>query len=310
MAETATAKIRPLAHGHAAPHAPLVRRPRHRTGPPRAARPHARDRQGAGPRRVQEPRRARRRRCARTRRRRSGARIPARTSRRSAASPRGRSSTCATSMATRSSRPAPGRRRCAPSAPASHAVDAGDERARRQRLLPGAPARPPRRDRTARWASAFSPTRPSPASMRAPSTGRSASRSSISTFTTATARRISSGPTRTCSTARRTRCRCSPAPGRLSETGVGNIFNAPLRAGDGGERFREAVESRILAGAAQLRPRSRPDLGGLRRAPGRSARQPASGGGRFHVGDGEARRTRRGSTAAAVSCRCSKAATI
>jgi acetoin utilization deacetylase AcuC-like enzyme len=32
----------------------------------------------------------------------------------------------------------------------------------------------------------------------------------------------------------------------LSERGVGNIWNAPLRAGDAGERFREALESRIL----------------------------------------------------------------
>jgi acetoin utilization deacetylase AcuC-like enzyme len=37
-----------------------------------------------------------------------------------------------------------------------------------------------------------------------------------------------------------------PGTGALNETGVGNIFNAPLRAGDSGERFREAVESRIL----------------------------------------------------------------
>ncbi|MEZ5773188.1 MAG: histone deacetylase family protein [Hyphomicrobiaceae bacterium] len=37
-----------------------------------------------------------------------------------------------------------------------------------------------------------------------------------------------------------------PGSGALSETGVGNIFNAPLRSGDGGEQFRAAVESRIL----------------------------------------------------------------
>lgn len=37
-----------------------------------------------------------------------------------------------------------------------------------------------------------------------------------------------------------------PGTGALSETGVGNIFNAPLRAGDGGEEFRDAFESRIL----------------------------------------------------------------
>ncbi|MHA1179182.1 MAG: histone deacetylase family protein [Alphaproteobacteria bacterium] len=37
-----------------------------------------------------------------------------------------------------------------------------------------------------------------------------------------------------------------PGTGALKETGVGNVFNAPLRAGDGGEAFREAFESRIL----------------------------------------------------------------
>jgi acetoin utilization deacetylase AcuC-like enzyme len=37
-----------------------------------------------------------------------------------------------------------------------------------------------------------------------------------------------------------------PGTGALNETGVGNVFNAPLRAGDGGEAFREAFESRIL----------------------------------------------------------------
>jgi acetoin utilization deacetylase AcuC-like enzyme len=37
-----------------------------------------------------------------------------------------------------------------------------------------------------------------------------------------------------------------PGTGALDETGAGNVFNAPLRAGDAGERFREAFESRIL----------------------------------------------------------------
>jgi acetoin utilization deacetylase AcuC-like enzyme len=37
-----------------------------------------------------------------------------------------------------------------------------------------------------------------------------------------------------------------PGTGATGERGVGNIHNAPLRAGDSGERFREAVESRIL----------------------------------------------------------------
>ena len=37
-----------------------------------------------------------------------------------------------------------------------------------------------------------------------------------------------------------------PGTGSRQETGVGNIFNAPLRAGDGGEQFREAMSTLIL----------------------------------------------------------------
>ncbi len=37
-----------------------------------------------------------------------------------------------------------------------------------------------------------------------------------------------------------------PGTGALRETGVGNIFNAPLRSGDGREPFEEAFRSRIL----------------------------------------------------------------
>ena len=47
------------------------------------------------------------------------------------------------------------------------------------------------------------------------------------------ARRTSSTPIRASSTPRPIRCRFFPAPGR-DETGVGNIFNSPLAAGDGG----------------------------------------------------------------------------
>ena len=38
-----------------------------------------------------------------------------------------------------------------------------------------------------------------------------------------------------------------PGTGSVQETGAGNIFNAPLRAGDGGEQFREAMGSVILS---------------------------------------------------------------
>jgi acetoin utilization deacetylase AcuC-like enzyme len=45
-----------------------------------------------------------------------------------------------------------------------------------------------------------------------------------------------------------------PGTGALGETGVGNICNAPLRPGDGGERFREAMESRILPALKNFGP--------------------------------------------------------
>ena len=37
-----------------------------------------------------------------------------------------------------------------------------------------------------------------------------------------------------------------PGTGAVQETGAGNIFNAPLRAGDGSEQFREAMGTVIL----------------------------------------------------------------
>ncbi len=45
-----------------------------------------------------------------------------------------------------------------------------------------------------------------------------------------------------------------PGTGAVSETGVGNIFNAPLRAGDDGNQFREAIEQRILASLRSFAP--------------------------------------------------------
>jgi acetoin utilization deacetylase AcuC-like enzyme len=45
-----------------------------------------------------------------------------------------------------------------------------------------------------------------------------------------------------------------PGTGDASETGVGNIFNAPLRAGDGGPRFREAMRSIILPALDDFAP--------------------------------------------------------
>ncbi len=45
-----------------------------------------------------------------------------------------------------------------------------------------------------------------------------------------------------------------PGTGALSETGAGNIWNAPLRAGDGGERFRAAMEERIFPALDAFQP--------------------------------------------------------
>jgi acetoin utilization deacetylase AcuC-like enzyme len=45
-----------------------------------------------------------------------------------------------------------------------------------------------------------------------------------------------------------------PGTGALGETGVGNIWNAPLRPGDGGDHFKEAFESRILPALRNFAP--------------------------------------------------------
>ncbi len=45
-----------------------------------------------------------------------------------------------------------------------------------------------------------------------------------------------------------------PGTGRVNETGVGNICNAQLRPGDGGEPFRDAFESRILPALRNFSP--------------------------------------------------------
>jgi acetoin utilization deacetylase AcuC-like enzyme len=45
-----------------------------------------------------------------------------------------------------------------------------------------------------------------------------------------------------------------PGTGSLSETGVGNIYNAPLRPGDGSAPFREAFLSRIIPALKNFHP--------------------------------------------------------
>lgn len=45
-----------------------------------------------------------------------------------------------------------------------------------------------------------------------------------------------------------------PGTGALDETGVGNIFNAPLKAGDGKAKFQEAFNERILPALDEFAP--------------------------------------------------------
>ena len=45
-----------------------------------------------------------------------------------------------------------------------------------------------------------------------------------------------------------------PGTGALNETGVGNIFNAPLRAGDGKEKFQAAFKERVIPAVENFWP--------------------------------------------------------
>ncbi len=45
-----------------------------------------------------------------------------------------------------------------------------------------------------------------------------------------------------------------PGTGAVSETGVGNIWNAPLKAGDGSEQFKDAMKSRVLPALREFSP--------------------------------------------------------
>jgi acetoin utilization deacetylase AcuC-like enzyme len=45
-----------------------------------------------------------------------------------------------------------------------------------------------------------------------------------------------------------------PGTGALGETGVGNIYNAPLRPGDGGAEFRDAFQARVLPSLRNFSP--------------------------------------------------------
>ena len=97
--------------------------------------------------------------------------------------------------------------------------------------------------------------------------------------------------------------------GVASAASTNTIVNAPLRPGDGGEQFREAMETAILPRLEAFAPDLDHHLGRLRRAHARSARQPEFRRSRLRLGDAEADGGRRPAARTAASCRCSKAAT-
>jgi hypothetical protein len=96
-----------------------------------------------------------------------------------------------------------------------------------------------------RWASASSAPPPSRRATRWSGTGFPASRSWISTCTTATARRTSSGTRRARSSSRPTRCRSIRAPAIRHETGAhDNVMNIPLAPGPGAPRCAAPTRTR------------------------------------------------------------------
>ena len=100
-----------------------------------------------------------------------------------------------------------------------------------------------------------------------------------------------------------------PGTGSVSERGEHDtIVNAPLRAGDGGSEFREAMETVDLAAPARTPAGDSADLCRLRCAHARSARQSQSGGSRLHLGHAKADGGQPIKARKAASSRCWKAA--
>jgi acetoin utilization deacetylase AcuC-like enzyme len=169
----------------------------------------------------------------------------------------------------------------------------GQELRHRQRLLPGAPLRPSRRERAAHGLLHLQQLSPSPASMPARSTAASASPWSISTCHHGNGTQDIFWSDKNLYFGSTHQMPLYPGTGALSETGVGNVWNAPLRPGDAGDKFKEAFESRSPPRAAQLRPRHRADLGRVRRPQGRSTGKFAVDRARFRLGHGQDCRDRR-----------------
>jgi hypothetical protein len=158
-----------------------------------------------------------------------------------------------------------------------------------------------------RWASASSTPSPSWHARRSANTAPSGWRSSISTCTTATARRTSSG-------GRSVLLRLEPPDAAVSRHGRRArrawATSSTCAVGDpyGGEEMREGYDARICPALEDFAPDLHPDLGRLRRRLSR----PAGGlnwvPDRLRLAHRPAHGDRRGA-ARAASCRCSRAAT-
>ena len=170
------------------------------------------------------------------------------------------------------------------------------------------PATMPKRPR--RWAFACSTPRRSRRAMRRRSMAPSASPSSTGTCITATARRTFSGTIPSvlyCSTHQMP---LYPGTGAKTETGAGNIVNAPLAPQTGCGDVSRCLPVARPAGARQFRARSDHHFRRVRRAPSRSAGRDQPDRGRFRLGDRPVDGARRRATAATGSSACSRAATI
>ena len=159
----------------------------------------------------------------------------------------------------------------------------------RERLRAGAPARPPRRGRSRRWASACSTTRRSPPRRRG---APGAERVLIARLGRAPRQRHAGhlrGARRRALHVRRTSTRSTRAPARRDEigggAGAGATVNCPLPRRPGRRRLRRRVSRSVPARGARLRARPGDRLGRLRRARARSAGRHAGHRARLR-GDG------------------------
>ena len=207
-------------------------------------------------------------------------------------------------------RPAASRRRCARSAAACCAVDEVMSRQGAQRLRRRAPARPSRRDRAA---DGLLPVqqRGDRGALRAEQARRRARRDRR--FRRASRQRLAGhflgGQERDVLLDARDAALSRHRRDRRARRVQHHRQRAAVAPATAATHFREAFESAILPRLRDIQAGPAGDLGRLRRAYARPARQSQSGGSGLHLGDAEADGDRRRRARKAASSRCWKAAT-